>query len=39
MEEELTTLHTAIIEAEWLCELLINLSIVKKIDTGYPNEL
>jgi hypothetical protein len=30
MEEELTTLHTAIIEAEWLCELLINMSIVEK---------
>ena len=31
MEAELTALDTAIVEAEWLCELLMDLPIVEKL--------
>jgi hypothetical protein len=30
MKAELTTLDTAIVEADWLCELLMDLSIIEK---------
>ena len=39
MEAELTTLDTTTVEAEWLLELLMDLSIVEKTDTDNPNEL
>jgi hypothetical protein len=39
MEAELAALDTATLEAEWLRELLMDLPIVKKTDTGNPNEL
>jgi hypothetical protein len=39
MEAELTALDTASAEAEWLPELLSDLSMVKKTNTGYPYEL
>jgi hypothetical protein len=39
MEAELTALDTATVEAEWLCELLMDLPMVEKTDTGYSNEL
>jgi hypothetical protein len=31
MEVELTTLETASVEAEWLCELLLDLPVVEKL--------
>jgi hypothetical protein len=39
MEAELTTLDTAYAEVEWLRELLSDLSVVEKINTGYPYKL
>ena len=39
IEAELTALDTATVEAEWLRELLMDLPIVKKTDTGNSNEL
>jgi hypothetical protein len=41
MEAELTTLDTACFEAEWLCELLMDLSVIEKpilaISINYDN--
>ena len=39
MEAELTASDTANVEAEWLCELLMDFSVVKKTSAGYPYEL
>ena len=39
MEAELTALDTAGSEAEWLRDLLMNLSVVEKTHTGYFYEL
>jgi hypothetical protein len=39
MEAELAALDTAGAEAEWLCDFLLDLSIVEKTDTGYFHKL
>ena len=42
MEAEITALDTAIVETEWLCELLMDLSVVEKpipaISMNYDNQ-